>query len=185
MQYVFSSSHLLSELTLAFNLHKPSIVPRKVDLIRNKDLTMQLYLPLPLSLVKVASSTCSHNNCARAIMGIDPIIASSECGSFLRTTIIPPASTISITVTSVIIATTAFQLAKHHAYTSIPYYASNCRGAAAYSSACYCFGVKPVTITAPVSVSKTGIKLGAKLIRTGYNHDDHRCYHRCRNYHTF
>jgi hypothetical protein len=119
---------------------------------------MQLYLPLLFFFIEIASTKCTHDNCARAVMGVQQgidhqIIASSDCSSFLRTTLTPPASTVSITFTSTVNATTAFEPVKLLATATIPDYASNCLDAAAYASACFCFGVKPMTITASVSVS--------------------------------
>jgi hypothetical protein len=114
---------------------------------------MQFYLPIFLSFIEIASSKCTHNNCVRALMRVDEVVASSDCSSFLETTITPPASTISVTSTIVVIATTTLH-AKRQAYTTIPDYASGkCEDVEAYASGCSCLGVTHATITAPVPVS--------------------------------
>jgi len=114
---------------------------------------MQLYLPLFLSFIEIASSKCMHNNCVRALMGVDQAVASSDCSSFLETTITPPASTVSVTFATVAIATTTLH-AKRQAYATIPDYASGkCEDVEAYATGCSCLGVTHATITEPVPVS--------------------------------
>jgi hypothetical protein len=114
---------------------------------------MQLYLPLFLSFIEIASSKCTHNNCVRALMGVDQVLASNDCSSFLETTITPPASTVSVTFTTAVIATTTLH-AKRQAYATIPDYASGkCKDVVAYASGCSCLGVTHAIITAPVPVS--------------------------------
>ena len=107
---------------------------------------MKTYFSLFLSFARIASAKCTHNNCVRAVIGVhqDHSVARSDCSNFLKVTITPLAST--------------FQPAKRQATGTIPVYASNCLDAAAYASACSCFGVKPETITAPFPVSMNQIK---------------------------
>jgi hypothetical protein len=125
--------------------------------------TMQLYIQLFLSFTGITFATCNHDNCARAVSGIQQgtthlAIASSDCSNFLRTTVTAPASTVSVTVTSIVDASITFGPVKRQVAGTIPSYASDCVGAAAYSSACSCFGVTPATITAPASVSMVDFK---------------------------
>jgi len=61
--------------------------------------TMQLYIQLFLSFTGITFATCNHDNCARAVSGIQQgtthlAIASSDCSNFLRTTVTAPASTL-------------------------------------------------------------------------------------------
>lgn len=124
---------------------------------------MKTYFSLFLSFARIASAKCTHNNCVRAVIGVhqDHSVARSDCSNFLEVTVTPPASTVSITLTSVVNATTTFQTfqpAKRQGAAAIPVYASNCLDAAAYASACSCFGVKPETITAPSPVRMNQIK---------------------------
>ena len=86
-------------------------------------------------------------------MGVDQAVASSDCSSFLETTITPPASTVSVTFATVAIATTTLH-AKRQAYATIPDYASGkCEDVEAYATGCSCLGVTHATITEPVPVS--------------------------------
>ena len=107
---------------------------------------MEIYVLIFLLIARSTSAKCTHDNCARAVIGVnqDHSVARSDCSNFLKVTITPLAST--------------FQPAKRQATGTIPVYASNCLDAAAYASACSCFGVKPETITAPFPVSMNQIK---------------------------
>ena len=123
---------------------------------------MEIYALLFLLFARIAFAKCTHDNCARAVVGVhqDHGVARSDCSNFLKVTV-TLASTVSITVTPVVNSTTTFQPAKRQATGTIPVYASYCLDAAGYASACSCFGVKPETITAlfPVSMMKTSIGL--------------------------
>ncbi|KAE9380638.1 hypothetical protein N431DRAFT_498470 [Stipitochalara longipes BDJ] len=113
---------------------------------------MQFYLNILLSFIGIAFAACNHDNCARAIMGVHHhgTSVSSDCSSFLEMTIIPRASTISVTITSVINATTTFSPVKRQEVVTIPAYATGkCLDGAAYASACFCLGIMAATITVP------------------------------------
>jgi len=86
-------------------------------------------------------------------MGVDQVVASSDCSSLLETTITAPASTVSVIFTTAVIAKTTLH-AKRQAYATIPDYASGkCDDVEAFASGCSCLGVTHATITAPVPVS--------------------------------
>ncbi len=121
---------------------------------------MKPYFPLFLVFARIASAKCTYDNCARAVMGVHQgqSVARSDCSSFLELTLNPPASTVSVTSTTAVNSTTTFQPVKRQGAATIPVYAGNCLDAAAYASACSCFGVKPETITAPSPVSMNQIK---------------------------
>ncbi|KAN0120021.1 hypothetical protein V8E51_002229 [Hyaloscypha variabilis] len=117
---------------------------------------MQFYPHLLLPFIGLASSTCNHDNCARALMGVHHhgTTVTSDCSSFLDTTIVPPVSTTSVTITSVIDTTATIQPAKRQEIATIPAYAAGvCLDAAVYASACSCLGVTPATITAPIPLT--------------------------------
>jgi hypothetical protein len=119
---------------------------------------MQFYLLIFLSSLGTAFAMCNHDNCARAVTGIKQgsihqAVASSDCSNFLQTTVTAPASMTVVTVTPIVNTTITFELAKLQPTATIPDYASDCKGSAAYSSACSCLGVTATIITAPASVS--------------------------------
>lgn len=119
---------------------------------------MQSRLPLFLTFIRFSSAKCIHDNCARAVVGAQQgpdqqAIASSDCNNFLKTTVTPPASTVSVTFTSILNVTNTAQLYKRQVTSTIPDYAGDCLGAAAFASACSCFGLVSSTITAPAPVS--------------------------------
>ena len=95
---------------------------------------MQLYLHIFLIFIGFAASTCNHDNCARALLGVQHhgTTVTSDCSSFLETTVVPPVSTRLVTITSVIDATTTFKPAKRQEYATVPVYAADkCLNAAA------------------------------------------------------
>jgi len=129
-------------------------------------------LPLVLSAVGFAlaaleergtATKCNNDNCARAVTGTvpygstHPAVARSDCSRLLQSTITPPAVTILFTETVVAATTTLVDVVKRSASPVssgvLPAYASPCSDLAAYSSACSCFGVTPITITAWILVS--------------------------------
>ncbi|MCJ1462587.1 hypothetical protein MMC07_001189 [Pseudocyphellaria aurata] len=107
-----------------------------------------------------STTTCNADNCARAVTGTRypaPIQSDhkADCSSFLRTTITPATSTVTVTVTNppvnnkrddegILVARQATQTPS-----AVPSYASACSGTARYSSACSCAGVTRATTFAP------------------------------------
>jgi hypothetical protein len=156
--FCFLQLNLKSTVLQIFCLHNSfiSLRTRSVGTTHTKISTMQFYPHLLLPFIGLASSTCNHDNCARALMGVHlhGTTVTSDCSSFLDTTIVPPVSTTSVTITSVIDTTTTIQPAKRQEIATIPAYATGvCLDAAVYASACSCLGVTPATITAPIPVS--------------------------------
>jgi hypothetical protein len=99
---------------------------------------------------------CNADNCARAVTGSrlgEGRIASAkaDCSSFLATTILADAVTITVTEAP---KTSGTDASVH----DIPSYASKCSGSARYSSACSCWGVtgSKVTVTPTTTVVATG-----------------------------
>ncbi|KAB5566245.1 hypothetical protein GE09DRAFT_1106038 [Coniochaeta sp. 2T2.1] len=108
---------------------------------------------------------CNANNCARAVTGTRsgkmPAVSSrqADCSSFMKVTVTPATSTATstttVTVTS-IMPNKRDNLAIRQVTvvpSSIPAYASDCSSAAAYSSACSCWGITATTTTAPTPVT--------------------------------
>ncbi|SPQ27243.1 d0e56a9e-8f06-4ed1-80ce-09b9716eff26 [Thermothielavioides terrestris] len=124
-------------------------------------------LAAALSLVSLAAAAvmeprhCAGNNCNRAVTGTRPGLLplasrSLDCSSFLRTTVTPAATTITVTVDGEDLPTPTAHAAAVLAGrqvtvvpSSIPEYAANCANAAEYISACSCFGVTGTVTTAP------------------------------------
>ncbi|KAF6827374.1 hypothetical protein CMUS01_09028 [Colletotrichum musicola] len=103
---------------------------------------------------------CNADNCLRAVratrFGTATMeIRMSECSSYLAVTETPSASTVYITERNVETVTiNTRNLNRRDAPTpsptkAIPAYATFCPDAAAYSSACSCFGARATTVTAP------------------------------------
>ncbi|KAK3903643.1 hypothetical protein C8A05DRAFT_43168 [Staphylotrichum tortipilum] len=126
---------------------------------------MKLFAALSLTLSLASAGAvleprhCAGNNCNRAVTGTRPgllplTVRSSHCASFLKTTVIPAASTKTITVDPEDLPhTTTLPLPATGAVTvtptAIPDYAANCANAAEYVSACSCFGLTGTVTTAP------------------------------------
>ncbi|KAG5924711.1 hypothetical protein E4U42_004562 [Claviceps africana] len=104
---------------------------------------------------------CGGDNCARQVTGtrkgLTPLSSrKADCSSFMRTTIVPDATTITVTVT--VEPDEPVSLTKrgieYRAATevdhAVPTYASSCKKKGKYSSACSCWGITPVITTAPV-----------------------------------
>jgi hypothetical protein len=84
------------------------------------------------------AGVCRADNCARAVTGTRrgpnfPATARSDCASFLAVTVTAGSEHVSADVAA--------------PTKSIPKYASACSGAARYTSACSCYGIKPSTVT--------------------------------------
>ncbi|KAK0705416.1 hypothetical protein B0H67DRAFT_649748 [Lasiosphaeris hirsuta] len=98
---------------------------------------------------------CAGNNCNRAVTGtrdglLPLTVRSSQCASFLLTTVTPAAVTVTVTVDTAPSTTSAPAAgAVTIVPTAIPTYASACSSAFAYASACSCFGVTGSVTTAP------------------------------------
>ncbi|KAB5585513.1 hypothetical protein GE09DRAFT_1210122 [Coniochaeta sp. 2T2.1] len=119
-----------------------------------------------LSLVSVAFANvaldkraCAGNNCNRAITGtrdgLSPAsVRSADCSSFLLTTVTPDTVTVTVTVDGDEAAPTkAKRDLEYRAATAspsvLPTYATAACDAAAYASACSCYGVTGSVTTAP------------------------------------
>ncbi|KAK3321413.1 hypothetical protein B0T22DRAFT_444186 [Podospora appendiculata] len=121
---------------------------------------------IALSFVSLAVASvlepraCAGNNCNRAITGtrdgLSPLsVRSADCASFLATTVIPAATTVTVTVDEEATSAPAkrdFLEARQATVvaSALPTYATACSSAAAYASACSCFGVTGTVTTAPV-----------------------------------
>ncbi|KAK3386545.1 hypothetical protein B0H63DRAFT_137391 [Podospora didyma] len=136
---------------------------------------MKFAVALTFVSVAVASvldrRECAGNNCNRAITGtrdgLSPLsVRSADCASFLKTTVTPAATTITVTVDGDDSVPTKpakrdFILENRQATVvpfALPTYATACSSAAAYASACKCFGVTATVTTAPtptVTVTST------------------------------
>lgn len=101
---------------------------------------------------------CSGNNCNRQVTGTRPGLLpissrKADCTSFLKTTVTPSPTTVTITVDSAPERIRRDgQIANRQVTevpTAIPAYASSCDDGAEYSSACSCWGITAVTSTAP------------------------------------
>ncbi|QPH19678.1 hypothetical protein C2857_004970 [Epichloe festucae Fl1] len=122
-----------------------------------------------LSLVAAAAAgavdardgRCGGDNCARQVTGtrhgLTPLSSrQADCSIFMKTTIVPDATTVTVTVTvdpdepaSKTKRALEYRAATE-APTAVPAYASSCEGAGKYSSACACWGITPVLTTAPI-----------------------------------
>ncbi|KAH8908655.1 hypothetical protein BR93DRAFT_994235 [Coniochaeta sp. PMI_546] len=112
----------------------------------------------------VVAATCNANNCARAVTGTRtgkmPDVSSrmADCSSFQMVTVTPATST--VTTTATVTITNIIPGKRDNGNgpvtvspSSIPAYASPCSNAAAYSSACSCWGITATTITVPTPVT--------------------------------
>ncbi|KHN95510.1 uncharacterized protein MAM_06567 [Metarhizium album ARSEF 1941] len=131
---------------------------------------MKIALALSLIAAAVAGSIearhghCSGDNCARQVTGTrDGLTAitsrKNDCSNFMKTTLVPEATTVTVTVTVNIGSDEHASVTKrgdmeHRAATEapsvVPAYASSCNNPGKYSSACSCWGITAVTTTAPV-----------------------------------
>ncbi|OAA69816.1 hypothetical protein ISF_03086 [Cordyceps fumosorosea ARSEF 2679] len=106
-----------------------------------------------------AAGHCGGDNCARQVTGTrDGLLAVTsrqvDCSSFMKTTIVPDATTTTVTVT---VDPDAPKLKRENQHevraateipTAVPAYASGCDSAARYSSACSCWGITASATTA-------------------------------------
>ncbi|KJZ74428.1 hypothetical protein HIM_06238 [Hirsutella minnesotensis 3608] len=105
---------------------------------------------------------CGGDNCARQVTGtrggLLPLTSrKADCSAFMRTTIVPDATTTTVTVTTPHVQLSHARRdgvvleyrAATEALTAVPAYASGCRQASNYSSACSCWGITAITTTAP------------------------------------
>ncbi|KAG5957949.1 hypothetical protein E4U57_001649 [Claviceps arundinis] len=106
---------------------------------------------------------CGGDNCARQVTGtrkgLGPLSSrKADCSSFMRTVVAPEATTITVTVT--VDPEEPVFLTRHVIYRaatetpteapSVPTYASSCKNAHKYSSACSCWGITPAITFGPV-----------------------------------
>ncbi|KAG6009466.1 hypothetical protein E4U21_002381 [Claviceps maximensis] len=105
---------------------------------------------------------CGGDNCARQVTGtrkgLIPLSSRKEdCSNFMRTTIVPDATTITVTVTvepdepvSLTKRGIEYRAATDVTNAAVPSYASSCKKEGKYASVCSCWGITPVLTTAPV-----------------------------------
>ncbi|KAG5944206.1 hypothetical protein E4U59_007507 [Claviceps monticola] len=103
---------------------------------------------------------CGGDNCARQVTGtrkgLEPLSSRKEdCSSFMRTVVAPEATTITVTVTvdpgePVSLTRHAIDYRAPTEAPSVPIYASSCKNAHKYSSACSCWGITPASTVGPV-----------------------------------
>ncbi|KAG6000896.1 hypothetical protein E4U43_001464 [Claviceps pusilla] len=129
---------------------------------------MNISLILSLAAAAVAGALeprkphCGGDNCARQVTGTREGLAplssrKADCSNFMRTTIVPDATTITVTVTvepDEPVPKTKRGI-EHRAatevpVTAVPTYATSCKKAGKYASACSCWGITPAITTAPV-----------------------------------
>jgi hypothetical protein len=117
-----------------------------------------LLSPLVAAEAASKSGECNADNCARAVTGTrrgDPHIPSAraDCSSFLATTVLADAVTITVTAAP---SGSATAPASH----PVPGYASACGKSGQYASACSCWGVTgaKVTVTPTSTVVATSTK---------------------------
>ncbi|KAF4505931.1 hypothetical protein G6O67_007829 [Ophiocordyceps sinensis] len=103
---------------------------------------------------------CGGDNCARQVTGTRPGLTPissrrADCSNFMKTTVVPDATTTTITVTATHGETRHVRRdgaleyrAATEAPTVIPAYAPGCRELRNYSSACSCWGITAVATTA-------------------------------------
>ncbi|KAM3447799.1 hypothetical protein MY3296_008369 [Beauveria thailandica] len=119
------------------------------------------FLAVVSSLVAVAAaaSRCGGDNCARQVTGTRDGLSAvtarqKDCSSFMLTTIVPDATTTTVTITvdpdeapkskrANIEVRAATEVP-----TAVPAYASGCDSASRYSSACACWGITASATTA-------------------------------------
>ncbi|KAL0943365.1 uncharacterized protein CTRU02_201251 [Colletotrichum truncatum] len=111
--------------------------------------------------VEGRANGCNADNCLRAVRAnrygtATMSIRMAECSSYLAVTHTPVASTVYVTETGAepAVESNTQTIQQRDIETpaptkAIPAYATACPDAAAFSSACYCFGASPLTITAP------------------------------------
>ncbi|OAA78551.1 hypothetical protein LEL_05374 [Akanthomyces lecanii RCEF 1005] len=106
-----------------------------------------------------AAGRCGGDNCARQVTGTrDGLLAvtsrQADCSSFMQTTIVPDATTTTVTVTVDPDEPAKFKRENHEVRaatevpTAVPAYASGCDSASRYSSACSCWGITATATTA-------------------------------------
>ncbi|ATY61203.1 hypothetical protein A9K55_006723 [Cordyceps militaris] len=111
------------------------------------------------TLIAAVAAACGGDNCARQVTGTRDGLSAvtsrkADCSSFLLTTIVPDATTTTITVTVDPDEPTKAKRFNHEVRaatqvpTAIPAYASGCDSAARYSSACACWGITASATTA-------------------------------------
>ncbi|KAM3432444.1 hypothetical protein MY4824_006521 [Beauveria thailandica] len=119
------------------------------------------FLAVVSSLVAVAAAAgrCGGDNCARQVTGTRDGLSAvtarqKDCSSFMLTTIVPDATTTTVTITvdpdeapkskrADIEVRAATEVP-----TAVPAYASGCDSASRYSSACACWGITASATTA-------------------------------------
>ena len=116
---------------------------------------LKIYVILSLAGTSLASSSCHSDNCLRAVAGTRngasfEAQATSDCWTFVGTTITPWPVTVTVTGTVPTASpntTTWSGASATSTWAGIPSYASACSRAAGYSSACSCIGILPTIAT--------------------------------------
>ncbi|KYK56232.1 hypothetical protein DCS_08201 [Drechmeria coniospora] len=109
--------------------------------------------------IEARNGHCGGDNCARQVTGtrdgLTPIESrKADCTSFMRSTVLPDAVTTTVTVT-LDPSQTAPKLRRDATTVAtatasvVPAYASGCKAASAYSSACACWGITAQLATGP------------------------------------
>ncbi|KAM0668111.1 hypothetical protein ACQRIT_000603 [Beauveria bassiana] len=119
------------------------------------------FLAVVSSLVAVAAAAgrCGGDNCARQVTGTRDGLSAvtsrqNDCSSFMLTTIVPDATTTTVTVTVDPDEAPKSKRANNEVRaatevpTAVPAYASGCDSASRYSSACACWGITASATTA-------------------------------------
>ncbi|RDA83597.1 hypothetical protein CP532_2859 [Ophiocordyceps camponoti-leonardi (nom. inval.)] len=119
--------------------------------------------------VMVGASGCGGDNCARQVTGtrggLIPIESRrADCSSFMRATVVPETTrTVTVTVTASHDGYYNGQDGELQAFTkvptAVPTYASSCRSAGDYSSACSCWGITAVTSTKGTKTRTTTVSV--------------------------
>ncbi|OAA41404.1 hypothetical protein NOR_05482 [Metarhizium rileyi] len=124
--------------------------------------------------IEARNGHCGGDNCARQVTGTrDGLIAitsrKNDCSNFMKTTVVPDATTVTVTVTvepdepAALTKRNIEYRAATEAPTAVPAYASSCNSAGKYSSACSCWGITAVTTTAPVPTKTVTVTVTADL----------------------
>merc|ERR1712000_116056 len=146
-----------------------TVTPPASLFLHSKDPTLSVKMKAAVVLSFVAAAMaglvekrgCNANNCARQVTGtragLTPIESrKADCSSFMTATVIPDATTTTVTVPVDADEPAKFKRANGLGFraetelpTDIPAYASSCDDTMEYSSACSCWGITSAVTTGP------------------------------------